>query len=166
MSAEQPSQRPEGKIIQEALKADGRSIRQVAPLAGISDARWRQLVKGSMQVSPGVHRPEIAPALTLARMADVVGVSADQLREAGRDDAAQALEKLREPAEVAPTPAASSDRPVDEIDLIYASTTMTAAEKLHAIRMVLELREQAARESAARKEAPARKAGAEVSNNS
>lgn len=146
MTEELPEQRPEGKLIQEALKTDGRSVRQVAPLARLSEARWRQLVKGQLKVSRGVVLEQIAPTFTLARMASVLGVTPTQLVEAGRPDAAEALERLRAIAREVPLyepnlpstpePATSSD----EIELIYASKTMTPQEKLNAIRVVLRLR--------------------------
>ncbi len=150
MSQDLPPQQPEGKLIQDALTAKGQSIRQIAPLAGMSDARWRQIVKGYMHVS-GVVTPSIAPATTLARMAQVVDVTEEQLTAAGRPDAAAALAELNKrvsppaatfvatgTAEVGST--AARPTVVDEIDLIYASTSMTPQEKLNAIRMVLRLR--------------------------
>lgn len=160
MTTDVPEQRPEGKLIQEALKADGRSIRQVAPLAGMSDARWRQLVKGSLAVGSDHVTEQIAPAATLARMAYVVGVTPGQLTKAGRKDAAALLTRLQEDAHsgasVVPLPATgTTGGQADEIDLIYASTSMSAEQKLKAIRQVLQLRAQAAAEASALSEAPA-----------
>lgn len=159
MTVDLPPQRPEGKLIQDALQATGRSIRQVAPEAGLSDARWRQLVKGSMNKAGRVVE-EIAPAYTLARMARAVGVTPNQLRQVGRDDAANALESL----EVAPllqgsyshSTRISSVKDADAIDLIYESS-MNATEKLEAIRKVLLLRAEADAERAAKHKPAARK---------
>lgn len=61
----------------------------------MSDARWRHIVNGRQPVSAGQSVPAIAPALTLARMAQVVGVTADQLRDVGRPDAADELDRLK-----------------------------------------------------------------------
>ncbi|WP_433368447.1 hypothetical protein ACQPZX_41580 [Actinoplanes sp. CA-142083] len=154
MTVDLPPQRPEGALIHEAQQRSGRSIRQVATEAGMSDARWRQVVKGLMHVS-GVSTPVVAPAPTLARMALVVGVTPQQLRDAGRDDAAEGLEMLaqaQKPGAVVRVHAGVAEGTgkafspsvvvADEIDLIYRST-MTATQKLDAIRKVLQLREQA-----------------------
>lgn len=156
MTTEVPDQRPEGKLIQDALKADGRSLRQVAPLAGITEARWRQLVKGTLTVGAGHVTAQVAPPMTLARMADVVGVTPHQLADAGREDAAAMLERIRAEADrggsVAPGPASTTGQQADEIDLIYASKSMTAEQKLKAIRQVLLLRKQV--EQATNEQAP------------
>jgi hypothetical protein len=160
MTTELPGQRPEGKLIQDALTRDGRSIRTVAPLAGITDARWRQLVKGSMKTGDQVHE-QVARAETLARMAYVVGVTPQELAGVDREDAAVVLERLHAAAErgdsVVPLPATGTTTgQADEIDMIYASQSMTARQKLKAIRQVMELRAQAdAEEAGARQEAPA-----------
>lgn len=144
MTTELPGQRPEGKLLQDALRADGRSIRQVAKLAGISDARWRQLVKGSLSVG-GEHTTEqVAPPATLARMAYVVGVTPDQLTQVGREDAAALLVKLQQSADsgtsVLPLTSTVDGSPADEIDLIYDSASMTDEQKIRAIQQVLRLR--------------------------
>jgi len=166
MTTELPAQRPEGKVIQDALAADGRSVRKVAALAGMSDARWRQIVKGSMQIVQGVFNEVIAPPATLARMAFAVGVRPEQLAQAGRTDAADLLSRMEEDGisliasrslTMAAGGSARSSDP-DEIDMIYASTTMSARQKLERIRMVLALRAQAEAEEAqapAQQQAPA-----------
>jgi hypothetical protein len=165
---DQPAQRPEGQLIHDAQKASGKSIRQAAAEAGISDTRWRQLVKGSMATPGGGVAETVAPAATLARMAQVVGVTTEQLANVGRVDAAEVLalgqiELTNDPqviqgtATVRPAtvtvttaigaPALGKPRKRaavdDEIELIYRSQSMTARQKLDAIRMVLQLRLQA-----------------------
>lgn len=150
MTSDPPLERPEEAMLLEAFtEQDSRSIRQLAAEAGISDGRWRQVLKGSM-TSGGHTLPVVAPAATLARMAYVLGVPSAGLDRAGRADAAQALEKLRsQPHKPAPIESlATQSGGPDEIDLIYASTTMTAREKLQRIRMVLQLRAQAEQEEA------------------
>lgn len=84
-------QRPEGALIENALRLKGVSGRHAASEAGISDARWRQIVNGYMSAGGGQAVAVVGPADTLARMARVAGVSADQLRDAGRADAADLL---------------------------------------------------------------------------
>ena len=136
----------------------------------MSDARWRQIVKGSMQVRPRRrHRGHRFPA-TLARMAYAVNVTPEALREAGRDDAAGMLASLIDAVDhetsAVPLPAtgATGDQ-ADEIDMIYASQSMTPEQKLKAIRQVLQLRAQAEQEQTqleARKVAPQRRLKARV----
>jgi transcriptional regulator with XRE-family HTH domain len=66
------------------------SIRKAATAAGISEARWRQLESGARSTPLG-YAPESAPPDTLARMAHAVGVTPDELREAGHPEAAAIL---------------------------------------------------------------------------
>lgn len=145
MTGDLPVQRPEGKVLQAALKADGRSMRQVAPLAGMSEARWRQIVKGSMTAN-GSTVEVVAPAATLARMAFVLNIEAKQLGKARRDDAAELLENMyqavRRGVDPVPQTVGQLAEAVDEIDLIYASRTMSPKQKLDAIGKVLRLRAQ------------------------
>lgn len=171
-------------MIELAAKATGRSIRQLAANAGISDTRWRHVVKGWQPGRGGVKVDVRAPALTLARMAAVVGVDPDDLAVAGRDDASALMAKLQRnspgdtftivgegesdsvfirhmndsvtftDSATAHVTAARAGGP-DEIDLIYASS-MPAREKLVRIRQVLELRALAeAEEAQEREKAPA-----------
>ncbi|MGY0064232.1 helix-turn-helix domain-containing protein [Streptomyces sp. LZ34] len=88
-----PEPPPEAVLIKKALKRNRISGREAARRAGISDARWRQIVSGYQTVS-GSHIPVRAPDETLARMAHVAGVTADELRRADRETAAEALEEL------------------------------------------------------------------------
>ncbi len=87
------TQPPEGRLLAKALKRSPLSQRAAAKLAGISDTRWRQIVNGYEQRGE-VRLPSHGPARTLARMALVVGVSNQELRDAGRDDAADEMETL------------------------------------------------------------------------
>lgn len=153
-----PPQPPEGRLIEEAAKADGRSVKALAPLAGISDARWRHIVKGYQPTGNGRFNEVKAPAQTLARMAHVLGLDADDLDQVGRTDAAQALAGIQAARERHPQSAAALSatatltigKPTpDEIDMIYRSRSMTPEQKLDAIRKVLHLRAQAEAASAA-----------------
>lgn len=90
-----PKPPPEAVLI--ATKRDGAvprlSMREAARLAGISATRWRQLETGIFSAR-GTDYPERAPAETLARMAQAVGATPEELRTAGRDDAAVILVKI------------------------------------------------------------------------
>lgn len=151
MTTDQPKQRPEGKLIEEAQKRSGRSIRHFAAFAEISEARWRQLVKGSLKAG-SVTQEQVAPAYTLARMALAVGVTPEQLTAAGRGDAAMLMATATQspsggpPSRAASSPAAGSTAGDDApslIDQIYGLTTLTVEEKLRAIGQVVRLHAQA-----------------------
>lgn len=145
MAQDTPEQTPEGRLLSEAVKASGRSARQFAANAGMSDTRWRQIIRGHQPDPKGGLMPVKAPPLTLARMAKAAGVTAEQLKEVGREDAAIVMPTLDADVERQ----GQMDRAGgDEIELIYASRTMNAEEKLRAIRMVLQLRAQADAEKA------------------
>jgi Helix-turn-helix domain len=88
---ERPAPPPWGALIMTALAREGLSVREAARRAGLSEGRWRQITAGYQIVSPGVYAEVHGPAATIARMASVVGVTPEQLTEAGRDDAAQML---------------------------------------------------------------------------
>ncbi|MET0423612.1 MAG: hypothetical protein ABW046_07050 [Actinoplanes sp.] len=93
-------------------------------------------------------------------MALAVGVTADQLADAGRADAAEQITRIENEAQhgssLVPFPSSGgSGQDADEIELIYASN-LSATRRLELIRMVLRLRAQAEIEAAqARDEAPA-----------
>lgn len=84
-----PEAPPEARLIDEAQKSATPKIsaRKAAALAGLSEGRWRQIVKGYQSTGTG-YIPVIAPDETLARMAAAVGVTADELVDAGRENAA------------------------------------------------------------------------------
>ncbi|AKJ72131.1 hypothetical protein GMA1_34 [Gordonia phage GMA1] len=90
-----PTQPEEARIIDHAQKTavPAISMRKAAEMAGISDGRWRQIVKGYQGTGQG-RIPVVAPSETVARMALVVGVTDSQLEDAGRTDAAEVLRKL------------------------------------------------------------------------
>lgn len=106
---DKPEQRPEGRLLAEALKLSKLSARKAATLAEMSDGRWGQIVRGYQTMGNEVYAPVRAPADTLARMAQVVGVTPEQLEEAGRADAADELRALMTPDETAPTEDASGE---------------------------------------------------------
>ena len=91
---ERPAPPPWGVLLTRALANAQLSAREASRRAGISEGRWRQIASGYQVVSPGVYAPVHGPARTLARMAAVAGVTAAQLTEAGRADAANALASM------------------------------------------------------------------------
>ncbi|MER7792748.1 helix-turn-helix transcriptional regulator [Streptomyces sp. NPDC097640] len=116
----------EAVLIKKALKRNRISGREAARRAGISDARWRQIVGGYQTVS-GSHIPVRAPDETLARMAHVAGVTADELRQADREAAAEALEELAAPAAAADsTDAYASDPHLAAITALLESLSPEA----------------------------------------
>jgi hypothetical protein len=89
--AQRPSPPPWGVLLTNALAGAQLSAREASRRAGISEGRWRQIASGYQVVSAGVYAPVHGPAQTLAKMAAVAGVTAAQLTDAGRPDAAKAL---------------------------------------------------------------------------
>lgn len=67
------------------------SRRQAAAKAGLSASQWSDVERGHKRAGTGVVVPVRATADTLARMARIVGASADDLASAGREDAARQL---------------------------------------------------------------------------
>lgn len=98
------------------------SMRDAGLLAGISATRWRQLETGIIRVK-GTDHPEKAPAETLARMAQAVGATPDELRTAGRDDAAAILTRIQ-----ADDPGAIDVRR-EAIRMVDAAGPMTAGQR-------------------------------------
>ena len=92
---ESPQQPAEARVIDAAQKSavPKLSIRKAAERAGISEGRWRQIVKGYQGTGTG-RLPVVAPDETIARMALAVGVTDSQLDETGRPEAAQVLRQL------------------------------------------------------------------------
>jgi hypothetical protein len=128
MNEKRPAPPAEGALIAAALKRSRLSARKAADLAGISDARWRQIVSGYQSVS-GSYVPVRAPADTLARMAQVVGVTQAELTKAGRTDAAAELKDL-----AAPTPPKAATGgyapPVDAVTAIMAALSPEEQEEV------------------------------------
>ncbi len=91
-----PETPPEADLIRHRREAaiPGTSRRQAAAKAGISASQWSDVERGHKKAGSGVVVPVLATADTLARMARVVGVSADDLAAAGRPDAAGQLRAL------------------------------------------------------------------------
>ncbi|TDD54529.1 hypothetical protein E1286_04890 [Nonomuraea terrae] len=97
--SQRPEPPPEGALIKDALTKKGLSARAAATATGISEGRWRQIVSGYQIVSAGTYAPVRGPKDTVARMADVVGLTPEDLEKAGRSDAAEELRAIREAKE-------------------------------------------------------------------
>lgn len=93
--ADRPEPPVWGALITAALARAGVSAREAARRAGLSEGRWRQITGGYQVVSAGVYAQVRGPAATVARMAAVAGVTASDLRAAGREDAAELLASLQ-----------------------------------------------------------------------
>lgn len=85
---------PEGRIIEEAREKRRLSQNKAAERAGLSGTRWRQIVTGTASGGKGIQIPVRGRAETVARMAQVVGVTPERLAEVGREDAAEDLREL------------------------------------------------------------------------
>lgn len=87
---------PEGELITTALKRirPKLSVREAARRAGISEGWWRQVVRGYQPLKGGGRAPMTGSAETVAAMAQVVGVTPEQLEAASRTDAAEELRAM------------------------------------------------------------------------
>lgn len=136
---EHPPQPAEGALIKRAARVAGMSTRQLAAKAGISDTRWRQLVNGYVPLGGGRFTPAVAPAATLAQMARAVGVTSDQLRTAGRADAADELDAMNQLG-------ASQTDGNDEGELLIHAALVSDAAKVRMLDRYRSKRQQMLRE--------------------
>ncbi len=83
-------QRPEGALLESARTARRpiMSVKVASARAGISEASWRAYVNGYRSLTAGNPIQMIAPAATLARMADALDLRPADLEAADRPDAA------------------------------------------------------------------------------
>lgn len=86
-------QRPEGRLIQEVANKKGISMRQLADLIDMSEARVRNIVNGYQAAGRGQRLSVMGPEDTVAKMAGALGISPEQLEAAERPDAAHALRR-------------------------------------------------------------------------
>jgi hypothetical protein len=84
---------PEADLIRHARERHDppMSRRQAAAKAGISPSQWSYIERGHKQAGSGIAVPVQATAMTLALMAQTVGISTGELETAGRSDAARQL---------------------------------------------------------------------------
>ncbi|KWT61879.1 hypothetical protein ADL21_11405 [Streptomyces albus subsp. albus] len=119
--ADRPEAPPEAALIAAATRRSGLSVRQAAKQAGISEGWWRQIVKGYQSLSGGGFGPVRGPAETVARMAQVVGVTAEDLVGAHRPDAAEELRRLPSRADDECQEASRTEYPADPRERIIAA---------------------------------------------
>ena len=132
-----PQPPPEAVLIRASREAPPHmSMRQAARAAGISESRWRQLEAGGKPYR-GRWEPETAPADTLARMAQAVGITGDHLTEAGRADAA---------AELAVLPAGTGPQDYAELARGYRELAERSARMESKLDRLLRDREQSDKE--------------------
>lgn len=115
----------EAALIEAARRRARLTVRKAASEAGIGDARWRQITSGYQSIGGGEYKRVTAPADTLARMAQAVGATPDQLRRVDRDDAARSLEEITpDPADINYAP------PVDAVYEILAALPPDAQDEV------------------------------------
>lgn len=115
--------RPEGEALEDRRRRAGLSARKAAAEAGMSDTWWRNITRGWSKVADGVYVPVRANAVTLARMALVVGMTQSDLVLCHRRDAADLLDESARPvgADVDPEFLAElADARPDEIEKVKA----------------------------------------------
>ncbi|WTN22082.1 helix-turn-helix domain-containing protein [Streptomyces canus] len=130
MDAKTPEPPAEAVLIKEAVRRARLSGREAARRAGLSETRWRQIVNGYQDVG-GMRIPVTAPDETLVRMAEVVSLTPEQLRQAGRSAAAELLDELAAPPTAASTPGApASNDQVEAIAALLATLTPEARDQV------------------------------------
>jgi len=115
---ERPEPPPEAPLIDAARRSSRLTVREVTRRARISEAHWRQIVSGYESLGGGEYREVHAKPETLARIAQVIGLTPDQLRKVRRTDAAEALEEITPDPQPEPP---SYTPPVDAVYAILAS---------------------------------------------
>ena len=125
-----PEPPPEARLITELREGiiPALSMREAARRAGMSASLWTQYEQGYRKVTPAVTIPIRATADKLAGMALVVGATPEQLREAGRDDAAAILRKLID---------AGPDPKAQMVEKIRQSRDFTERQKRDLIELIL-----------------------------
>lgn len=92
----QQYQRPEGKLIEQALRrVPKKSMRKLADEVQLSEARVRQIINGYQSHGDGQTTAVVGPADTVARIAQAAGVTADEMRRVDRADVADEMNPLR-----------------------------------------------------------------------
>lgn len=89
----QPAPPAEAELIRQRREAARPPVsrRQAAANAGISPSQWSDIERGCKKAGQGSVIPIRATAETLARMAQTIGVTPDELAAAGRQDASSIL---------------------------------------------------------------------------
>ncbi len=88
---------PEARLIRARREKMRLSVRGAAARAAISETLWRRVEKGHMLETGGEAVAVRGTAVKVAAMAAALGVTAAELEEAGRADAAAQLGKMAAP---------------------------------------------------------------------
>jgi Helix-turn-helix domain len=138
-----PPQRPEGALIQRAMERLDISARAAAARANISDTRWRHIVAGFEPLGSDTYREVIARPRILAKMAQAVDITPEQLEEAGRSDAATILRDRLANVDL-PDELPDADLPT-QIDWVHRQP-WSATDRERVVRQLIELNQQAQEE--------------------
>jgi hypothetical protein len=136
---------PLGQLLEHARqKVMHISGREAARLAGMSEGRWRQIVRG-VQAKAGMDIPVTAPARTIVAMALAVEVDpAEALRAAGFDVAEEDIQAMadrrRRPKLV--RGAVVESGLADEIDRIRRLRGISPNDKIRMVQALIELHEE------------------------
>jgi hypothetical protein len=131
---------PEAALIAIARRARGLSPEVAAALTPIrlGGARWREIEKGYRGAGPNRRRVD-GPKTTVAHMAHTVGVSPDQLVEAGRSDAAEILREILRQAAAEASQAEEGEPlpydPTDEHEVALWEIPLSVPKRLELIRL-------------------------------
>ena len=88
---ESKSRTPEGALLGAAIKRSGISRNQVAAQVDLSSTQVANYISGFDNKGSEVN----IPPLRLAKLAALLGISEDEIRDAGRDDAARVLASMK-----------------------------------------------------------------------
>lgn len=84
-------QRPEGRLLERAMTGPPKvSGRKLAKMGHMSEGRVRQIVNG-YKTESGMTLPVVAPAETLSRLGDALGLLPSAFEEVGRKDVAEIM---------------------------------------------------------------------------
>jgi transcriptional regulator with XRE-family HTH domain len=124
---------PEGRLIRRKRTAARISIPAAAKAAGISSDHWGNVERGTRSVGGQGQEDVTGTPATIALMARTVGVTADELTEAGRTDAAAELGG----APVRPEP----ELPEPEDELFIAAVIKTSPEDREVLEGIMRLQD-------------------------
>jgi len=92
---QRPEAEPVAQMIREAAAAGGITYEELAAATGQSKGRTGDILRGyGPRRADGTYPETTGQALILARLAQRAGVSAERVRQAGRDDVARMMEAV------------------------------------------------------------------------
>jgi len=89
-----PQPPPEAELIKARREAQFLSMRQAAIGAGISPTAWAEVETARKKVAPGVEIARKGTAKILAQMALFLRISSGEMRDRGRGDVADYMERV------------------------------------------------------------------------